>query len=133
MTLVVDGSLIVAGYLPDETSDLVAAVIRRVARSGALAPVHWPGETANAFSVAVRRGRISTSDRDMTLSKVAELGIEIDPETNVHIWGATLRLADLYGLTVYDAAYLELAQRRRMPLATLDGPLAEAARKAGVA
>jgi len=47
-------------------------------------------------------------------------------------WSATVKLADLHGLTIYDAAYLELAQRRRLPLATLDAALAAAARQSGV-
>lgn len=132
MTLVVDGSFAVAIYLPDETSPDFDDVILRIAEAGAVAPVHWRAEVANALNMAVRRSRIERSGREKILEKLVQLGIEIDPETNDHIWGTTLRLADLYGLTVYDAAYLELAQRLRVPLATLDTALAAAARKAGV-
>ncbi len=63
---------------------------------------------------------------------LAEFDIIIDSETDLHAWQATIRLADLHGLTVYDAAYLELAQRRRLPLASLDKALADAARAAGI-
>ena len=63
---------------------------------------------------------------------LAALNVEIDEGCDVQVWSATVRLADLYRLTVYDAAYLELAQRTRFPLATLDAVLATAARAAGV-
>ena len=70
--------------------------------------------------------------RDTALADLASLSISVDPETTTYAWGNTLQLADRYGLTVYDAAYLELAQRRSLPLASLDVPLCNAARKVGV-
>ena len=60
------------------------------------------------------------------------LDVELDADADGRIWSTTVDLADLYNLTVYDAAYLELAQRRRLPLATLDAALARAAKAAGV-
>ena len=82
--------------------------------------------------MAARRDRITHSVRDQHLSDLAQLAIEIDGDTAVHAWQATLKLADMHGLTVYDAAYLELAQRRRLPLATLDKALISAAAKTSV-
>jgi predicted nucleic acid-binding protein len=70
--------------------------------------------------------------RDATLADLALLPIQVDPETNRHAWGATMRLAERHKLTVYDAAYLELAQRRGLPLATLDKDLRAAASAEGV-
>jgi predicted nucleic acid-binding protein len=67
------------------------------------------------------------------LGNLAALDIEIDEESDAQVWSATVQLADRYRLTVYDAAYLELAQRSRLPLATLDVALATAAQAAGVA
>ena len=63
---------------------------------------------------------------------MGSLPIEIDPETDLHAWTVTTKLAERFRLTVYDAAYLELAQRRRLPLATLDEALHAAARACGV-
>jgi len=84
------------------------------------------------LQAGVRRGRITAEFRDTALADLASLSISVDPETTTYAWGNTLQLADRYGLTVYDAAYLELAQRRSLPLASLDVPLCNAARNAGV-
>jgi predicted nucleic acid-binding protein len=81
-------------------------------------------EVANSLTVAVRRERVSQDFRDDVLKALQELNISVDSDTAANAWSA--------GLTVYDAAYLELAQRRRLPLATLDQDLAKAARAAGV-
>ena len=70
--------------------------------------------------------------RDASLDDLRSLVIAIDPGTNRHAWSATLRLCDRFGLTPYDAAYLELAQRRQLPLATLDGELIRAAQTENV-
>jgi predicted nucleic acid-binding protein len=81
----------------------------------------------NGLQVAVRRGRIDIAYRDASLVDLRSLVITIDRGTNRHAWSATLRLCDRFGLTSYDAAYLELALRRRLPLATLDAELVRAA------
>lgn len=132
MTLALDSSLTLAWYFPDEGTDASDRVLRQVAVAGAIAPVHWRAEVANALQMAVRRKRIDAAYRDNSLKELAHLPITIDPETNDHVWSATVQLADLHGLTIYDAAYLELAQRRRLPLATLDEALRVAARGCGV-
>jgi predicted nucleic acid-binding protein len=82
--------------------------------------------------MGVRRNRHDAAFRDATLADLALLPIHVDPETDRHAWGATRRMAERHGLTLYDAAYLELAQRRGLPLATLDEELREAARAEGV-
>ena len=66
------------------------------------------------------------------LNELSTLPIEVDGETAAHAWGATLKLADKHGLTPYDAAYLELSQRQRLALATLDGRLKRAAAEEGI-
>jgi predicted nucleic acid-binding protein len=81
----------------------------------------------NGLQVAVRRGRITFAYRDASLADLRALAIAIDPRTSRQAWSATLRLSDRFGLTPYDAAYLELALRRQLPLATLDHELARAA------
>jgi predicted nucleic acid-binding protein len=132
MTIVVDSSMAVAWFFPDETNDAIDAVMSKLAVEGGVVPPHWPVEVANAFLMAVRRKRIDPSYRDACLMKLAKFDIAPDDESNALMWSASMRLADLYGLTAYDAAYLELAQRRRLPLATLDAALVRAARAAGV-
>jgi predicted nucleic acid-binding protein len=82
---------------------------------------------ANILEMGVRRGRHDAAFRDATLADLALLPISLDPETDRHVWSATIRLAARHQLTVYDAAYLELAQRRGIPLATLDSQLRRAA------
>lgn len=132
MTIVVDASVALAWVHGDERTGVVEAVFRRIGRTGAVVPAVWPLEVANALTMAIRRGRTSSALRDRALSDLTEVPIRIDDETNAHAWTATVKLADLHGLTVYDAAYLELAQRRRFPLATLDKELRLAAEKSGV-
>ena len=86
-----------------------------------------------AMQSAVRKERITKQQRDDSIADLASLPISADDETMSRAWSTTVGLADRYGLTTYDAAYLELALRRRLPLATLDQQLANAARSAGVA
>ena len=98
-----------------------------VAEDGAVVPTLWRLEVANSLTVAARRGRIDADFRRAALADLALLDIRADPDTDTHAWTGTLQLADRFRLTVYDAAYLELAQRRALPLATLDEELLGAA------
>jgi predicted nucleic acid-binding protein len=132
VTIVVDASVALAWVHGDERTDAVEMIFRRIGMTGAVVPVVWPLEVANALTMAVRRGSTSPALRDHALSDLTEVPIRIDDETNAHAWTATIKLADLHGLTVYDAAYLELAQRRRLPLATLDTALKRAANAVSV-
>ena len=87
---------------------------------GAVVPPLWQFEVANALQMAVRRKRVDAAFRDRALADLATMTIEVDADSDGHAWSASVRLSDRHGLTVYDAAYLELAQRRRLRLATLD-------------
>lgn len=127
MTLVIDASVTLAWYFEDEAAPSVDAVLDRVVKSGATVPSLWRLEVANAFQSAIRRKRIASSYRDEALAALAQLAIVVDMETEAYAWSTTLRLAERHGLTLYDAAYLELAQRRSLPLATLDKKLRGAA------
>jgi predicted nucleic acid-binding protein len=130
LSFVVDSSITLSWYFEDEATDASDEVLRRVGNEGGLVPSLWRFEVANGLQMAVRRKRIDTAFRDRVLSRLAELDIVVDPESESHVWSASVRLSDRHGLTVYDAAYLELAQRRRLELATLDRQLADAARAA---
>jgi predicted nucleic acid-binding protein len=82
--------------------------------------------------MAIRRGRCDLAFRHATLIDLSQLPIHLDPETDAHAWDATSQLAHRHRLSVYDAAYLELAIRRDVPLATLDSALRIAARAESV-
>jgi predicted nucleic acid-binding protein len=132
VSAVLDSSATVAWLHGDERTPAIEAVFDRVAEQGALVPSLWYLEVANSLTVAVRRGRISSTERADALADLAQLDIAVDDETEQHAWKATTQLADLHGLSVYDAAYLELAQRKRLPLVTLDKALRRAAQVAGI-
>jgi predicted nucleic acid-binding protein len=132
MRLVLDSSVALAWIYGDETTDAIRAVFDEVAAAGAAVPALWRLEVGNSLTVAVRRGRIDADFRRAALADLALLDITTDQHTDVHAWGETLILADRHRLTLYDAAYLELAQRRALPLATLDGALCAAAQTVGI-
>jgi predicted nucleic acid-binding protein len=132
VSLVLDSSATLAWIYSDETTDAIRRLFDAVGDDGAVVPALWRLEIANSLTVAVRRGRIEANFRRAALTDLALLDIAIDDQTDVHAWGETLRVADFFQLTVYDAAYLELAQRRNLPLATLDGELRAAAKSLGL-
>ena len=128
MTLVLDSSATLAWVYSDEVTDAIRHVFDLVIEGGAWVPALWRLEVANILEMGVRRGRHDAAFRDATLADLALLPIALDPETDRQAWGATVRLAERQQLTLYDAAYLELAQRRNLPLATLDRELRAAAK-----
>lgn len=123
MSLVIDSSITLAWFFQDERSEAADTVLRQVTESGAVAPSLWRLEVANGLQMAVKRNRINTDFRDASLADLRALAVTIDSETDHHAWTTTLHLAERYRLTLYDAAYLELAQRMGLPLATLDQEL----------
>ena len=133
MSLVLDSSVTLAWVYSDETSMGVTHVLQLVNSNGAWVPSLWRLEVANILEMGVRRGRHDTAFRDATLADLSLLPVSIDQETEKHAWGATLHLAERHRLTLYDAAYLELAQRRSLPLASLDAELRAAAKREDVA
>jgi predicted nucleic acid-binding protein len=132
VSLVLDGSTTLAWIYQDEIGDATRRILGLVTESGAWVPSIWRLEVANGLQTGIRRGRIDATYRDAALSDLALLDIAIDPDTDRYAWTSTLRLADRFRLTLYDAAYLELAQRRSLPLASLDLALSDAARGLGV-
>jgi predicted nucleic acid-binding protein len=89
--------------------------------------VLWLWEVANVLQMNVRRGRHNSKFRDRALADLALFPIKEDAEAGRQAWSGSLILAERHGLTVYDAAYLEVALRRGLPLATLDKDLRAAA------
>ena len=121
MSLVIDASITLAWFFEDEATQAADRVLRRVTDESAVVPSFWRFEVANVLQSAVRRRRADDAFRDRVLSHLARLAIVTDEASEIRAWSATVQLAQRHLLTVYDAAYLELAQRRRLPLATLDG------------
>jgi predicted nucleic acid-binding protein len=132
MKLVLDSSITLAWVYRDEANDAIRSLLDVVTEFGAWVPALWRLEVANILEMGVRRGRTDSAFRDATLADLALLPISVDLETDRQAWQATLQLAIRHRLTLYDAAYLELAQRRRLPLATLDQELRTAANAEGV-
>jgi predicted nucleic acid-binding protein len=132
VTIVLDASVTFAWVFEDEVSDVAEAVIDRVVEEGAIVPTLWRFEIANGLRTAIRRRRIDMTFRNNALARLGRLPIHNDDETVSHAWDETLALSDAHALTPYDAAYLELALRRHLPLATLDKDLRRAASAAGV-
>jgi predicted nucleic acid-binding protein len=122
-----------AALFQDESSNAGLAALERAAQVGAWVPAIWHLEVANALQMSVRRDRCSADFADQCLARLARLPIEADIETATQSWRITLALARSESLTLYDAAYLELALRRGIALASLDKQLNLAARRNGVA
>ena len=133
MAYVIDPSLALAWVLPDEHNQNAIAV-RQAIEDGdqAWIPAHGWLEIGNALLMAERKGRITPAQSDQALALIDALPLEQDEETAEHVSERTFALARKHRLTIYDAAYLELAQRRDATLATFDAQLlAAAAKEAG--
>ena len=130
---VLDNSIVMAWSFEDEVNEYADAVLERLAETRAIVPALWPLEVANALLMGERRKRSTEAETLKWTGILRSLPIVIDSETNSHAWSDTLNLAHGHHLSAYDAAYLELAIRRGLPLATLDGKLRTAAEAVGVA
>ena len=133
MSLVLDSSVTLAWVYAAETTEAISGVFARVVESGAWVPAFWRLEIANVIEMGVRKGRSDAGFRDAALADLALLPITVDLETDRQAWGSTAKLAARHRLTLYDAACLELARRRSLPLATLDNELRAAAAAEDVA
>lgn len=130
---VLDCSVILTVLLPDEHSREADHLLAHLTPAQAVVPQHWALEVANGLLTALRRRRIDDRFRRDALNDAASIPVQIASETSALAWSTLSELAVRRSLTVYDAAYLELARRRRLPLATLDRRLGEAAGVEGVA
>jgi predicted nucleic acid-binding protein len=130
---VIDASATLPWCFSDEATEAANALLTRLKTGDeAIVPAHWPVEVANALLIAVRRKRIPSEDVQQFLEDLEVLPIRVDTTTKNLVRTGVLPLAEQYELTVYDAAYLELAIREGLPLATLDNDMRKASRAAGV-
>ena len=132
MAFVLDCSVTMAWIFRDEATAATDRLRDELLVSRAFVPALWPVETTNALLVATRRGRIAKEEWPAIRGHLDALPIDVDPISASRTWSAVLDLANTYGISAYDAMYLELAVRMRMPLATLDQHLRAAGRSAGV-
>jgi predicted nucleic acid-binding protein len=132
MALVIDSSLTLAWIYLDELTPTTLQLSKSISETGAWVPSIWRLEIANSLYFSVRRRRIDRAFRDRAIEDLSRLAISVDAATGEFAWSTTLALSDRFGLTMYDACYLELAQRRGLPLATLDKDLRRAAKSLDV-
>lgn len=130
--VVIDSSVALTWCFEDEATPETDALFEHVRDDGAVVPGLWHMELGNVLLQAEKRGRISASDVATRLELIGALPISVDQETTTRAWREILMLARTERLTAYDAAYLELAARRGLPLLTRDHDLAQAALRLGV-
>lgn len=133
MDWVVDSSLALAWSLPDETSAKADRFLSRLSAQDALwVPALWWYEISNALVTAQRRRRVMEADRLGLLELFGRLQLQTDTHLNTEMMWRVQAMAQEHDLSAYDAAYLELAVRKDLGLATLDQRLMAAARDSGV-
>ena len=129
---VLDASLAITWCFADESTHYTRSILKALESTHAVVPALWPFEVANAMVMAERRGRITESGVQEFLAGLQRLPIYIDRRDPGLLWPSIHQLAREHKLSGYDAAYLELAKREAMPLATLDEELQSACKGAGV-
>ncbi|WP_257810103.1 type II toxin-antitoxin system VapC family toxin [Mesorhizobium sp. J428] len=128
----VDSSVALNWVMPDEDRALTEDLMDIVATTGAVVPALFRIEVGNSLLMGARRKRIEDGYIHEALDLIGQLPLRVDKSGADYIWDTTIDLAAAYGLTLYDATYLESAIRLELPLATLDAGLARAAKLAGV-
>lgn len=135
MSFVLDNSVAMCWLLNDgRPADVTYAlkVLDALKQTSATVPGLWALEAANVVVKAEAKGLVTEARTQVFAATLMRLNITTDTATASHALSDTLNLARRYKLSAYDAAYLELALRRGLPLATLDADLEKAAKKAGV-
>lgn len=132
MAFVLDASLALAWHFADEVSDGVETLADQANVEGVVVPHHWFLEVSSALVRGERRRRTSAALTSDFLARLTDLPMEVDVVEPGQISSVLIPLARAHRLSVYDAAYLELAGRRSCSLGTLDLSLAAAARSVGV-
>lgn len=129
---VIDASATLPWCFADEATRWTEGLLDRL-ESGeeARVPAHWPIEVMNGLIMAVRRKRIDLDRVARFAGDLAALRSASSRPMPLPRWNTIIQVATEQNLTIYDAAYLELAQRTGLPLATLDGDLRKAARAKG--
>lgn len=129
---VLDCSVVMSWCFKDEEDSYSDAILDLLSVSEAYVPSLWAIEVANVLLAGERRKRLTKADSVRFINLLRELPITVDPETTYHALTDTISVGREQGLSSYDAAYLELAMREGIALATRDEGLRRAAKKCGV-
>lgn len=129
---VLDGSVALSWCFPDEKDRSAQSLLKELRGVVAAVPGLWLLEVANALVSGERRGRLTQAETSEALRLLSRLPFQVDDRSGLLFTADLLALARQHSLTAYDAAYLELALRLDLPLATLDRRLQAAAKAAGV-
>lgn len=132
MPIVIDASIAMAWSFPDERDPESLAAGRHILAEHAIVPALWRWEVQNVLVNAERRGRVTSGTITEILQALQAMPITVDAPAPAPNFGAELQLARRFSLSVYDAAYLELAARRSLHLATKDAALRSAAAELGL-
>lgn len=132
MPFVLDASVTMSWCFADEITPYSSSVLQSMRETHAEVPPLWVYEIVNVLAVCERKGRVNAAFSDEFMRTLAELDIRVEQSAPQGSHIDLLQLARRHGLTAYDAAYLELAKRRNLPLATFDKNLATAARQESV-
>ena len=130
MPFVLDNSVVCGWFLENQATPYTEAIAVRLQDDRACVPPLWELECTNVLRTACLRQRMHVRDAQAVVAQLTSLPIDVDRQPVLP--SEVLALALRFGLTTYDAAYLELALRLQLPIATLDGPLGEAALACGV-
>ena len=129
LSLVLDCSVTMAWCFEDEATKYTEAILTSLHNTSAAVPTIWSWEIGNVLAIAERKKRLTGIQSNNFVEALKEMPILIDSNSTNRAWSSVLQLAKKQTLTVYDAAYLELAIRKDLPLATLDKALRNAATK----
>ncbi len=132
-TFVLDGSITIAWCQRDNPDHYADDVLNSLSDATAVAPAIWPLEVVNVLLAAERRQRVTRFQSRQFLNTLQMLPIQVEDHGDASPMESLLDVASRHGLTAYDAAYLDVALRRGIPLATLDAALRKACATAGIA
>ncbi len=131
-SFVLDASVALAWCFEDEASVEAIEVLERLKEGTAVVPALWFLEVGNALLNAERRGRLTPTESTIFLELLRQLPIRVEEISPRQFWEEILVLARAYHLSTYDAAYLTIAMRTGLPLATLDRSSRQAAAACGI-
>ena len=130
---VADAAVAIGWVHPAQATAETSGMLDAIAQGAKLeVPALWPSEVANALTVLVRRRKLTEHERQIAIGWLRGLPLRLDHDAATLAFSRLSELASTFTLSVYDAAYLELAQRRQLILGCKDGPLRTAAEQAGV-
>jgi predicted nucleic acid-binding protein len=132
VSVVVDASVTMAWCFGDEATAYTEAVLDYIRDSGSVVPGIWPLEVANTLLIGERRGRLTVVKTALFIDLLRDLPVAVDDQTIGNAWGSITALGRQYAITAYDACYVDLAIRRRLPLATVDNRMTDVASQLGI-